>query len=533
MTGARAVQLLLWPAAIAVVLAAAPYKVFDLDRFFVPKELVLHVAAVLLAVACLRRAHALTLTRVDLLLAAYLALSGVSALFAGNHWLAERALAITIASAAVYWSARAAGDGGLARPVAAACAAAAVLAAATSLAQAYGVTSEYFSLNRAPGGTFGNRNFMAHIAAIGTPALVLCSIGARRGWSAALGAAGLAIIAAALVLSRTRAAWLALAAGLVVLVFGLWRAHRRWSDPRAARRMQVLALAAGVGVLAALLLPNTLEWKSDSPYLDTVTGVVNYREGSGRGRIVQYANTLRIAAAHPLLGVGPGNWATAYPKVAAANDPSLDPDDGMTSNPWPSSDWIAIAAERGVPALIVLSLALFGLAMGAWRRADRASNVEEYLEGLALATTLVVTVIVGAFDAVLVLPTAALLAWALFGAFAAPSAARVTRPLTPRFRRPVMLVVAVIALAAILRSALQLAAMAEFSDARTVAQVELAARLDPGSYRIRMKLAQSYAEHGNCEKVRDAAGAAHDLYPNAPDPRRLLRGCGVRDKAVR
>lgn len=533
MTGARAVRLLLWPAGVAMVLAAAPYKVFDLDRFFVPKELVLHVTALLLAFACLRRAHTFALTRVDVLIAAYLALSGVSALFAGNHWLAERALAITLASAAVYWSARVAADGGLAREVAAACATAAVLAAVTSLAQAYGMTSDYFSLNRAPGGTFGNRNFMAHIAAIGTPAVVLCTIGARRGWAAAAGALGLAVISAALVLSRTRAAWLALAAGAALLALGLFRAHRRWSEPRAARRMRLLALAAAVGVLAALLVPNTLEWRSDSPYLDTVTSVVNYREGSGRGRVVQYSNTLRIALSHPLLGVGPGNWAPVYPKVAAPNDPSVDTDDGMTSNPWPSSDWIAIAAERGFPALAVLALAFFGLTVGAWRRADRASSADEYLEGLALATTLVVTVIVGAFDAVLLLPSAALIAWALIGAFAAPSTPRVTAPLTPRARRRLVLVVALVAFAAIARSASQLAAMALFSDAHTVEQMEMAARLDPGSYRIKMKLAQLYADRGNCEKVRDAAGAARDLFPNAPEPRRLLRACGVRDRTTR
>ena len=30
---------------VAVVVAALPYKVFELDRYFVPKELVLHLAA--------------------------------------------------------------------------------------------------------------------------------------------------------------------------------------------------------------------------------------------------------------------------------------------------------------------------------------------------------------------------------------------------------------------------------------------------------------------------------------------------------
>jgi O-antigen ligase len=460
-------------------------------------------------------------------------LSAVSALFAANHWLATRALAISIASAGGVGCARAAAADGRARAIVAACAVAAVVGAATSLAQAYGITSEYFSLNRAPGGTFGNRNFMAHLAAIATPSLVLCTIASRRAWGAAAGAIGLTVLAAALVLSRTRAAWLALGAGAVLLAIGLWRAHRMWSEPRAARRMRVLALAAGCGVLAALLLPNTLEWRSDSPYLDTVTGVINYREGSGRGRLVQYATTLRIAATHPFLGVGPGNWGPEYPRFAAENDPSLDPDDGMTSNPWPSSDWIAILAERGAPALIALGLALLGLGVGAWRRAGRAQSAEEYLEGLALATTLVILVIVAALDAVLLLPSAALIAWAILGALAAPSAARAASPITPSGRRRLMLLATVILLAAIVRSAGQLGAMAVFTDAHTTHDVELAARLDPGSYRIQMRLASLYGARGNCEGVRRAAGAARAMYPAAPDPRRLLRNCGVRDRGTR
>jgi O-antigen ligase len=533
MTGARTTRVLLAMGAIAVVLAAAPYKAFDLDRFFVPKELVLHLTALAVAIVGLRRARSLELTRVDFLLAAYITLSAVSALFATNHWLAARALAITLSCAAVYWASRVAADGGRGGTIVAACAAAAVLGAAISLAQAYGVTSEYFSLNRAPGGTFGNRNFMAHLAAIGTPAVVLCAIASRRTWVAVLGAFGISIIFAALVLSRTRAAWLGLGAGAALLVLGLWRAHRRWSDPGAARRMQSLALAAGLGVLAALLIPNTLEWKSDSPYLDTVTGVVNYREGSGRGRVVQYTNTSRIAVSHPLLGVGPGNWAVIYPRVATPNDPSLDLDDGMTSNPWPSSDWAAIAAERGFPALIALSLGLFGLAMGAWRRADRAAAADQYLEGLALATTLVVTVIVGAFDAVLLLPAPALIAWALFGALAAPSPVRKSVPLGIPGRRRLLIAAIALGAAGIIRSSAQLAAMAVYSDARTASQYETAALLDPGSYRIKMKLAQIYQDRGSCERVRDAAGAALKLFPSAPDPARMLRACGVRVRAPR
>ena len=49
---------------------------------------------------------------------------------------------------------------------------------------------EYFSANRAPGGTFGNRNFVAHMAAIGLPALVWGTVTARRPFGALLGSLG-------------------------------------------------------------------------------------------------------------------------------------------------------------------------------------------------------------------------------------------------------------------------------------------------------------------------------------------------------
>ena len=237
---------------ITVVLAATPYHIFDLDRFFAPKELVLHAVTLALALLSLRRMKALEFNRIDLLLALYLSLSFASALLAGNHWLSTRALAITLSGAGVFWVSRAAADAGTRRMIVAAAAAAAVIGAAASLAQAYGITSGLFSLNRVPGGTLGNRNFMAHLAVICAPALILATIKARRSWTAAAGAAGLAIIANALVLSRSRAAYLGLAAGAGLLAFGVlaraWpleqsensapveirNARRRCRDPRRA-----------------------------------------------------------------------------------------------------------------------------------------------------------------------------------------------------------------------------------------------------------------------------------------------------------
>src|SRR3954464_11552937 len=103
--------------AVAVVLAALPYKAFDLDRYFVPKELVLLLCASVSAFVCVRNRNRVTVTIVDVLLAAFLVSSVVSTLFAINLWAAERALAISLSGAALFWVASALRRAGLVRPL--------------------------------------------------------------------------------------------------------------------------------------------------------------------------------------------------------------------------------------------------------------------------------------------------------------------------------------------------------------------------------------------------------------------------------
>src|SRR2546423_7063826 len=214
----RTIRTLIELGVILVVVVALPYKLFELDRYFVPKELVLHTTALLVGVLLLARRRSLSLDLTDSLLVFFLLWSTASALFATNHWLAQRALGVSVSGAIVFWGARSVAEGGSYRPILIAVAIAAVLAALFSLAQAYGLDTEYFSTNRAPGGTFGNRNFVAHIAVIGLPSLVWCTVTARRPFGALLGSLGAAVIAAALVLSRSRAAWLAVVVCVVVLL---------------------------------------------------------------------------------------------------------------------------------------------------------------------------------------------------------------------------------------------------------------------------------------------------------------------------
>lgn len=513
--------------AIATVLVAVPFKTFELDRYFVPKELVLHVSAAAAALFCLSTRRRAAMSALDILLALYLVATIVSAVLSVNWWLAQRAVAISVSGAMLFWVASALRRAGLERPLVVGLAVAIVIGAITSLAQAYGVRTEYFSLNRSPGGTFGNRNFVAHLSAIGIPVLLLVVLTARKGTGALLGALGFAIVAAALVLTRSRAGWLAVLASSVPVALLAFLTRDRWRDARTVRRLTLLGATAVVGAAGAILLPNSLEWKSDSPYLESAAGLVNYKEGSGRGRLVQYMNSTRMLSGDPLFGVGPGNWPVVYPKYASKNDPSLSQDDGMTSNPWPSSDWVAALSERGVVGFGLLVAVMLGLLRRSVRdvtRTDGQSNDRErILTAIALLGTVIATIVVGAFDAVLLLAVPAFFVWTLAGALAPPASAGLTLP--SWFRPVCTLLIVAAASIALSRGVMQLSSMAIYNGSTKLSSLQRAATLDPGNYRLRVRLASTYLSRADCRRARPQARAAQSLFPNAPEPKRILAIC--------
>ena len=58
----RAATILLQLGLLAVVVAALPYKIFELDRYFVPKELILNAVAIIFAVILVARRRAILTT---------------------------------------------------------------------------------------------------------------------------------------------------------------------------------------------------------------------------------------------------------------------------------------------------------------------------------------------------------------------------------------------------------------------------------------------------------------------------------------
>ena len=520
----RGITVLLQIALVAVVLAVLPFKLFELDRYFVPKELVLHVAALGAAVFLLPRGRSLTLDAADLLLAFFLMWSIVSGLFATNYWLAQRALGVSVSGALIFWATRRLGADGAYRPILVAAAVATVCAAVTGLAQAYGVETDFFSLNRAPGGTFGNRNFVAHFCAIGLPSLVYVTVTARRPFGALIGSLGAGAVAALLVLSRSRAAWLAVAASAVILAVPLFASRRHWTGHDVGGRVVRLALVAVVAAAMAIALPNRLNWHSDSPYLDSARGMVDYKTGSGHGRLEQYVNSMRMAAANPIFGVGPGNWPVRYVRFAPARDPSIA-DDGMTANPWPSSDWAALVSERGIVAALALLGVFAVLFVRSLRRWSDFDGSDAVLAKLALAGTIAAVLVVSAFDAVLLLAPPALLVWSVLGATSGIGLREREKTLSRASWALAFGALGLIVIASVVRSGTQAASIATVGSGGSRAGWISAAAWDPGSYRINLRVAQLYASRDRCSSARVYASRARGLFPSAAGARQLLQRC--------
>jgi O-antigen ligase len=511
---------------LAVVLAtliALPVAPSDLDRHQFPKETALHLG-VFLAVLLARPWPPRGIRRATWVGVVGLATwSVVSTLLATNPWLAVRATSLTITALAAFITARHVASAGAGGILLGWTATAATLGAATGLMQALGVEHVFFNELRAPGGTFGNRNFLAHLAAATLPLLAYLVLTIRRTMLVTLPAIGVACCAAALVLTRSRAGWLAAIAGLGLAGIALLYARWRVGVPLRAARLLMLSLMVPVGIAVAMMLPNTLEWRSDSPYTDTLGNLANYREGSGRGRLLQYQNSLELARQHPLVGVGPGNWALRYGEVAPRGDPSFARNDVVPLNPWPSSDWVALLSERGVPG--VLAALLVGASL-LWRAllGIRAGG-ERGLGGAALAGTIGAVGMAGLFDAVLLLAVPAGFAAVTVGALLARADGDAGEaPAASYHARGASLLLLLVGIG-LARSTMQTSAYLIAGNGSSRARLERAAMVDPFNYQLRIRLSR-----GPCRQARPHAAAAVKLAPTWPAARAAARRCGVTPK---
>jgi O-antigen ligase len=508
----RAAAALLVLGAFGVVLAGVASPRFDLDRYLVPKALALNVTAlgmILLGFPSLRAAR---WGYAEWLFVAFIGSSGVSTALATNRWLALSAWGIGVSSLVLMLAAREVAQTHR-WPVLVGLVAAAVVGAGLGIAQAYGASWEWLAQTRPPGGTFGNRNFLAHMSVLAAPLLAVLVARANRPRWLMLALVGLGVLTAAVILTRSRAAWLGGLGGGVAAAVALLISRGGARPTR--RRTLALAGALGIAAAAAVFIPNRLQWTSDSPYAETLTRLVESGQGSGRGRLIQYRNSLQLAKDAPVWGVGPGNWFVHYPRVTTDGDPAYAGSLSIPTNPWPSSDWVAILTERGVLGTLLFLIA-GALAAGRALAYARSGSRDEAFAGAALVALIVTAFVTGSFDAVLLLAAPSYLVWTATGLLL-PEPRRPTEWIPPTPRRQVRAICALIVLMLVADTATHTAAIVMTGTGRSRATLQRAARVAPGEHRLQILL----AERGDCP----AALQARDLMPYHPNVKRMADRC--------
>jgi O-antigen ligase len=188
-------------------------------------------------------------------------------------------------------------------------------------------------------GPFGYANATAAFAAQACVAALLLALVAHGALRIA-GVAAAAGFGVAILTTRSWAAAIALPVTLVVaVVVGQTRGGRA-------------AVAACGGLVVAALVATVFlgAWARGGPF-DRVLD-----ETIGETRVVLWHDALVLTSEHPVLGVGPGNFATASP--IAASDPDLR---------WAHNEFLQSGAETGLLGYaLVAGLFLWGfLALGA------------------------------------------------------------------------------------------------------------------------------------------------------------------------
>jgi putative inorganic carbon (hco3(-)) transporter len=525
----RAGCVVLQLACVAVVAVFIPAgSALGYDQFALPKELVIACAPLVAVALAVLASGSLRLSGADAALLGFVLLSAASLAQAPNQTLAWRAFAVSAGGVAAFVAARAIAAMGHRRALLVAVALAGVVGACSVLLEAHGLVTDLSLPGRAPGGTEGNRNYAAHIFVLVVP--LLLTAGARaRGLARVAALAALVLLGAALLLSRSRGAWLG-GVTAVMLCSGLM-VYRRRANPVRLRRLAVPLAACAIAAVAATCLPNRLAWRSTSPYVDTLAGMVDHAGGSGRGRIIQYRNTLALIADAPVLGVGPGNWSLGYPAHASQRDPSYKPTAIQPVNRLPNSDWLGLAAERGLLALLCLLVAGAVVARDAWTALRRDAGQGGDLSIVAVAT-LAGAIVAGQFDAVLLRPTSLLIAAVVVGATAGPRTAGNATCVRarPAWRRVLAAAVAAAALGLALRLAPGMEAAFHrraFFAQGDVSRLERAASATPDDFRVQLLLAAYWFERGVCDRAGPRARLALAAFPHSRLARRVLTRCGA------
>ena len=285
-------------------------------------------------------------------------------------------LRTALATAAVYFAARALpGSARVFDRIAAAAAIGAVAAAGYSLVQLAGLdpfiwsgTARMFGVTLRIFGTLGHPNFLGAYLAMALPLVAHRAEGARSPTTRAGWLALAAVSLVSLVATLSRAAWLGFAAATLA-----WIWLRRIGPPAAARRGDKAArsrpdsrrmpAAAALVILAGIALP--LASSSLRPALVArVRQIADLRAPTNQSRLQIWRAGLRMAGDHPVLGAGLGAFAVVFPTYRT---PAYWHYEWGATPAKAHNEAIHILATQGTLGAGTALLVLLLTALAAWR----------------------------------------------------------------------------------------------------------------------------------------------------------------------
>ena len=150
--------------------------------------------------------------------------------------------------------------------------------------------------------TFFNPNPLGGFLAMGFFLALAAALADRLPWRRLVWGAAALLMLGAIAPTYSKGAIISLAVASVVFI--VMAAGASVHRARNLRLVAALALVAIVAVCALLY--------ASPPIRDRVTGALGPRSASNMFRILAWEGTARMAAAHPLLGVGPGGFKFAF-----------------------------------------------------------------------------------------------------------------------------------------------------------------------------------------------------------------------------
>lgn len=213
-------------------------------------------------------------------------------------------------------------------------------------------------------GIFGEGAKLGPVLPVLSPLLVVHVQRAWPGWARALVYLALAAV---VLLSGSRAGWVAMS--VVTAAFFGWHCYLQRRVPW---RQLLAAVLAAVGLVAVLYQVHPGVHARVAQSMLVLQGTAEAVNAAGSSRLVLWRNAVEVIAEHPLNGVGPSGFRYAYLEVAGPDDPFISAD-----SRWGAYHThqllLEVASETGALGLIGLLL-FYALCLRLWLRASRAQR---------------------------------------------------------------------------------------------------------------------------------------------------------------